>query len=83
MQSCLKRTAAMSSGPQLFRLKKKNTLMCMYIYTVSFKDSVCLEKELLNKNSSPVILEKAGICINQFRLPSLLKLQHLKHDLWS
>lgn len=39
MQSCLKRTAAMSSGPQLFRLKKK-IHWCVCIYTVSFKDSV-------------------------------------------
>lgn len=31
MQSCLKRTAAMSSGPQLFRFKKIYTDVYVYI----------------------------------------------------
>lgn len=65
MQSCLKRTAAMSSGPQLFRLKKKK-YTDVYVYILYHLNIPCnvWGKEILNKkNSSPVILVKADVCI--------------------
>lgn len=40
MQSCLKRTAAMSSGPQLFRFEKKK-YTDVYVYILYHLKSPC------------------------------------------
>lgn len=54
----------MSSGPQLFRLKKIYTDVYVYIlYHLKIPCNVWEKKYWIKKNSSPVILVKVDVCI--------------------